>query len=94
MYAGGGRDVLDADRHTVQRAERLTLHHRVFGAPGGVTRLVGGKRDDGVDLRIERFDCGNVSIEHLDRTYGARRNQPRQFACGGSDQRHTIRRRR
>src|SRR6185437_2011335 len=42
--AGGQRDVLDPDRQAVQRAKRLALHHRLFGALGVLARVRIGER--------------------------------------------------
>ena len=78
--ASGRRDVLDADRQAMQRTERRALHHRLFGAPGGVARLFGGQRHNGVEFWIERCNRCDIGVEHFDRAYRARRNQPRQFA--------------
>ena len=63
---------LIADRQAMQRAERLALHHRVFGPPRRVARLLGGERDDGVEFRIDRFDHREIRVEHFDRADGAR----------------------
>ena len=72
--------------HVMQHAERLALHHRVFGDPGGVARLFGGERDNGVDLRIERFNRCQISVEHFERTYFARGNELHRLACRHAQQ--------
>ena len=45
----------------------------------GVARLLGGQRDDGIELRIDGLDHREMGIEHLDRADGALANEPRQF---------------
>ena len=77
-----GRHVLDADRHAVQKAERLAGHHRVLGAPRCGHRLIGGERDDRVDLRVAALDGVEMSLEHVERACGPGRDQPREFHRG------------
>ena len=51
--ARGRRDVLDRDRQAVQGAERLAVHDRRLRRARGIPRLLGGERDDRVELGVD-----------------------------------------
>ena len=73
------RDVFDADRKAVQRADRLALHHGLLGALGVVPRVFFGQCHDRIEFRVECFDRGKMRVEHVEGTDGARADEPRQF---------------
>ena len=86
--ARGRRDVLDRDRQAVQGAERFAVRDRRFRRARGIPRLLGGERDDRVELRVDPFDHRQMGVEHLDRTHVAAADQPRQLARGPAGEAH------
>jgi len=58
--------VLERERHTVQRAERLALHHRDLRLARGHARDVGRDHAEGVEARVQRLDAGQQRLGDLD----------------------------
>jgi hypothetical protein len=77
---GGFRQILHADRQAVQGAERLALHHGVFGALGGFSSALEITGDNGVQVRIEIFNARNTRVEQFDRRDRFAADQRSQFA--------------
>ena len=71
------REVLDGDRHAVQRAQRLAGQHGRLGAARVPARLVRGDGAERVQRGIEPVDPVEERIEHLDR-----RDLPRPDGVG------------
>jgi hypothetical protein len=65
----GQRDVLDADRQTMQRPARSNGHKHLLGGPRHCMRRVGRKRNDSVQFWIYPFDNGEMRLEHLGRSH-------------------------
>ena len=69
--AGGGQagdvdDVLDADRHAVQRAADVAGGDLALRGAGGIQRGVGVQVDEDVELRVELFDARQQGLQELD----------------------------
>ena len=62
------------------------LHDGLLGGLRRRTRLVRGQRDDGIELRVDPLDDGEMRIEHLDRAGCAGADQRRKFARGPAGQ--------
>ena len=62
----GEQQILDRERHAVERAERSARHQRRLGPAGGVPGLVRGHRDEGVHGRLERLDPTEHGVDHRD----------------------------
>ena len=58
--------VFERDRHAVQRADRLALHHRDLRLARGHPRDLGGDHAVGVQPRIERLDAREQRFGDLD----------------------------
>ena len=56
-HAPGEQQILDRERHAVERAERLARHHRRLGAAGRLTRLLGGHGDERVHPGLQGLDA-------------------------------------
>jgi hypothetical protein len=72
----------------VQGAERLAVHDRRFRRARGIPRLLGGERDDRVELRVDRSITAEMGVEHLDRAHVAAADEARQFARGPAGEAH------
>ena len=84
--AGDIDDVLDADRHAVQRAARPARHDLGLGGPGRVHRRLGVEPDEDMQLRVEPLDALQQRRRQLDRRQLAggdrpRRRRPRVSQC-------------
>ncbi len=77
--AGGGIDVLEAERHPVQRAAVIAGGDLAFGLPRLRHRLVGGDRQIGIELRIDAFGARQRGLRQLDRRQLFAGDQPRHL---------------
>jgi hypothetical protein len=64
-HAGCRLQVLVRDRQTVQRTHGLPTGQPIVGGPRRLHRPLGGEGDDGVELRIDRFDPRQVRRDDL-----------------------------
>ena len=65
--AGDIDDVLDADRHAVQRPSHTARGDLGLGRACGVHRGIGIQPDEGVQLRIEPLDARQQRVQQFDR---------------------------
>ena len=65
--AGDIDDVLDADRHAVQRPAHAARGDLGLGGARGVHRGIGVQPDEGVQLRIEPLDARQQRVQQFDR---------------------------
>ena len=79
----GDHEVLDRERHAVQRPERRApLAERPLGGPGVAPRLIGRQRHEGVQVRVEPVDAVEHRVHHLDRRDLAAANERGQLGGG------------
>ena len=60
-------DVLDADRHAVQRSAQAARLGFRFGRLGGIHRLIGLEPDEGIEPGIEGGDAIEQRLRQRDR---------------------------
>jgi hypothetical protein len=72
----GEQQILDRERHTVERADRSARHQRRLGPAGAFPGLVRGHRDEGVHDRLERLDPPENGVDDLDGRDGLRADLP------------------
>ena len=77
--AGGVEDVLDPDRHAVERAAPASGLQLSFGAACRRTRLGRHHGDERVQRRIEAIDAREVRVGHFHRGDGARAHEAREL---------------
>ena len=63
----GGRQILDRDRHAVERPERLLRHHRPFGLPRLGERLLRIGETEGVERTVHLLNAGETVLHRFDR---------------------------
>ncbi len=80
-HRAAGRDpaldvdqVLERDRHAVQRPDRMAGADRLVGRLGGEPRVVGIDLDKGVQLRVVRRDAREQRLDDIDRRQAPRRD--------------------
>src|SRR5262252_7593350 len=64
-HVGGLDDVLDAERHTVDRRARLALAPPLGGLVGGCTRALKIEMNERANLRFERGEIGKAAFEEI-----------------------------
>ena len=66
-FALGRREVLDRDRHPVERSQRLAPHRTGLGRLGRFQRLIGEYEAEAVQGGVDRLDALERVLDHLDR---------------------------
>ena len=77
------REVLDRDRHAMERPERRTARERGGGPPRRLERLLRGDRAIRVQRRIHLLDPREDRARHLERRHPAAADQRRERGGGG-----------
>ncbi len=77
--AGDVDDVLDADRHAVQRSADMACGDLTFRGARGIQRGVGIQTNEGVQRRVEPRDARKQRLRQFDRGKLARGERPRGF---------------
>ena len=75
------REILDRDRHTVQRTQRIAADHRRFSRLGPGASLLGIDEGEGIESRLHPLDAGERRFDGLDRRDTLVADQRRQLAC-------------
>ncbi len=68
-HAGRVDQILDRERHAVQRSQRIAARHGGFGRARRCPRLLGAHRDKGVEARLALRDAGEDALHYLDRRH-------------------------
>ena len=82
QHAPGEHQILDRERHAVQRPQRLARHDGHLGGQGRLAGLLGGDGAEGVEPRVQPLDPRQHRVDDLDRGDRLLPDQPGQVERG------------
>ena len=71
--------VLDGERNAVEGTKLIAAHHCRLGSLCRLEGVGGQQRHDGIDLRIDRFNSVEMSLDDLQRGQPFGPDQPGEF---------------